>query len=137
MELQVLEKEALSKEEDTAQKGMTWFLTPTEIAFADAEKREVKRFPKLFDYDNLSVSGFAFAADKVWVGTNKGLIAWDRGEGFWSRFAVGGTLVEAPVRDVALGEGGKLAVTIQEEGQKPRKFAYDAEAKPARWTELP
>jgi len=75
----------------------------------------------------LTSRGIAFGKDKVWLGTNKGLFAWDRKDMFWTRFAVGGKYIDLPVNELLLDEAGKLLVTIEQEGLpaeagKPRSF---------------
>ena len=61
-------------------------------------------------------------------------MAWDRKGRFWSRFAVGGEIVEAPVTGLALDKAGKLRVTVREKGKGPRQFEYDQ--KNRTWEEV-
>ena len=71
--------------------------------------------------------------DKVWLGTSKGLFAWDRKDMFWTRFAVGGKFIDLPVNEVSLNDGGKLLVTVEKD-QTTRRFEYDSRT--ATWKEL-
>lgn len=130
-------RDALWQKEDPVQKQLTWYVLKEGLALADAERKEVKRFTNLFDYEHLEIVGLAFAADKVWVATNKGLLAWDRRDRFWSRFAVGGLFIEVSVREVSVTPEGRLHVAIQEEGEPLRRFEYDLSTRPPRWVELP
>ena len=82
----------------------------------------------------LTSRGIAFGKDKVWLGTNKGLFAWDRKDMFWTRFAIGGNMIDAPVKELALGEGHKLTVAVEEAGKAQKKFEYDVDAQ--KWSEM-
>ena len=63
-------------------------------------------------------NAIAFGRDKVWLGTNRGLFAWDRKDMFWTRFAVGGRAIDLPVKSVSLSDDGKtLSVSVEQTGQ--------------------
>jgi hypothetical protein len=138
-ELQAL-KDALWSKEDPVQKSLTWYALKDGFAFADSNRKEVKRFTEILGETHWMVSGIAFGRDKVWLGADKGVLAWDRKDRFWSRFAVGGFLIDAPVGELSLSDAGILKVTIEEQGKPAtagtpaRAFEYDVNA--AKWREL-
>jgi hypothetical protein len=126
-------KDAVWKKEDPVQKNLTWYAEKQGLAVADSESKEIKRFKELLGFQNIVCSGVAFAADKVWVATDKGLFAWDRKDQYWSLFAVGALYVDVPVREISFTDG-KLRVTIQQPGKNPRQFEYDTAS--GKWQEL-
>jgi hypothetical protein len=111
--------------QDTIQKNLTWFGGENGLALADSQNRQVQRFHELLGENGLVPSAIAFGPDKVWLGTNKGLFAYDRAGRFWARFAVGGKMVDAAVKELALSAEGVLTVTIEEAGQAGRRYDYD------------
>jgi len=118
---------------DSVQKHLTWYALPDGVALDDAGKKEVHRFARLFEYTDLKIHAMAFGPDKVWIGTDKGLIAWDRKARFWTRFAVGGTLLEVSVTALSFDEKGRLRVTVRSAEQQPQKHLYDP--RQGRWQE--
>jgi len=116
------------KAEDPVEKGLVWF--GPELALADTERKEVQLFKGLFGYDTLEVLGFAFGADRVWMGTDRGMFAWDRRGRFWNRFAVAGEYLDAPVKAFRV-RGDRCEVTIEAEGGKSLTFVLDA--KTGQW----
>jgi ligand-binding sensor domain-containing protein len=123
---------ALPATADPVQEDLTWYVLKEGIGLIDWDARQVKRFTELLDETHFVVAAMAFGKDKVWVGTNKGLFAWDRKDMFWTRFAVGGKFVDLPVKDLSLGADAKLHVTSQTAGDTLREFLYDA--KTGVWT---
>ena len=119
---------------DPVQARLTWYALKQGIAIADSEKYEVRRITELLGERDFVPSSIAFGKDKVWVGTNKGLFAWNRKDMFWTRFAVGGTIVNAPAKDLLLTDAGILKVTVEEQGKPRRAFEYDTQT--AKWTDL-
>ena len=127
-------KDILWKKEDPIETNLTWYVLKDGFACADSQKREVKRFTEVLGETKWAVTAIAFGKDRVWLGTNKGLLSWDRKNRFWSRFAVGGLLVDAPAKDLLLTDAGILKVTVEEQGKPQRAFEYDTQT--AKWTEL-
>jgi hypothetical protein len=125
---------AIWKKNDPFQQDLTWYALKQGLALADAKTFEVKRFTELLGERDFVPSSIAFGKDKVWLGTNKGLFAWDRKDMFWTRFAVGGTMIDAPVKEVSLTEDGTLRVTTEGEAKATRKFEYDTAN--SKWTEV-
>jgi len=121
------------KKSDPVQKSLTWCALKQGIAIADSEKKEVRRIAELLGETDFVANGIAFGKDKVWLGTSKGLFAWDRKDMFWTRFAVGGKFIDLPVNEVSLNDGGKLLVTVEKD-QTTRRFEYDSRT--ATWKEL-
>jgi hypothetical protein len=118
-------KDALWKKEDPVQNNLTWYADKNGIVLADAAGFRVRRFDNLFGYNRIQAAAIVFTKDKVWVGTNIGLMAWDRADQFWSRFAAGATLVDAPVTQLELVEGRKLRVTFTQANARPKAYVYD------------
>jgi hypothetical protein len=118
---------------DPIQKHLTWYGLKDGVAVADAETKAVKRFSELLDASGIAPSAIAFGSDKVWLGTNKGLFAFDRVGSFWTRFAMGGTLVDVKVKALALSPEGVLSVKVAETGARERRFTYDT--KSGKWSE--
>jgi RNA polymerase sigma factor (sigma-70 family) len=118
---------------DPVQAHLTWYALKDGLVLADQQTKEVKRINELLGETGIVPSAIAFGADRVWLGTNKGLFAYDRKGGFWTRFAVGGKLVDAAVKELTLSPEGVLSVTAQEAGQATKKYEYDA--KKTKWQE--
>jgi hypothetical protein len=114
------------RRDDPVDKSLSWHALKSGLVLADARTLELKRYNELLGEKGIAPSAIAFGPDKVWLGTNKGLFAYDRAGGFWTRFAVGGNLVDVPVKAVSLTPEGKLTVTIALPGKTPRRFEYDA-----------
>jgi len=124
----------MRKDEDPIQKNLSWYVLKQGLVVADAEKRQLACITELLGEPDFVVNSIAFGNDKVWVGTNKGLFAWDRKDMFWTRFAVDGKFVDLPVKELSLDDGGNVLVSIEQAG-KPRKFGYDV--KTGVWAERP
>ena len=123
------------KEPDPFEKHLTWYAGPTGIVLADAEALEVRRFPGLFGYDRIEARGVVFTRDKVWLATDRGLLAYDRETRSWNRYAVGGLFVEVPIERIEAADGGALRLTVAMGDAPPRAFDFDPAAE--RWTEVP
>ena len=126
--------EALWNKKDPVETNLTWYALKEGFAYADSQRQEVKRFNEILGETGWVANAIAFGKDRVWVGTNKGLLAWDRKNHFWSRFAVGGTLVDVPVKELSLTQAEILKVVVEEQGKPASTYEYDAQA--AKWTEL-
>ena len=104
---------------------MTWYgLKPHGVAFADANKRTVTRPAGVLGHEKLVVKGVAFGPKKVWLATDKGLIAWDRELKFWTLVGTGAGALDAPVEKVQMKDG-KLRVTIHPEGRDASNWECD------------
>ena len=108
------------KEQYPIQKNLTWCLLKKGLPLANADTKEVERIAGLLGEPDLVANAIAFGADKVGLGTDKGLLAWDRKDMFWTRVAVGGKFVDLAVTEMTF-EADKLKVTVDQEG-KPRSF---------------
>lgn len=126
-------KGAVWSKPDPADPNLTWYAEKQGIAIADAGKKEVKRFKDLLGAQGIVVSGIAFAKNQVWIGTDKGLFAWNRKEMYWSLFAVGRLYADLPVKELSL-EDNTLHVTVQEQGKNPRRFDYNIVTE--KWEEI-
>jgi ligand-binding sensor domain-containing protein len=122
------------KKEDSVEGHLTWYGLKDGVAVADAKRKVVSRFQGLDGREHVKINGIAFGTDYVWLATDDGLMAWNRQQAYWGRFAVAGTLLDVPVTEVSVAEGGKLRVTVVEEGAKPRRFEYDPNT--VKWREL-
>ncbi len=127
-------KDARWSRKDSVKEELTWYALPDGLAVSDAKAQSVSRVTELLGETHFVVTAMAFGADKVWVGTNKGLFAWDRKDMFWTRFAVGGTMLDAPVTEIELTKDGALDVTIMQDNNR-RQFEF--ESKSGKWKELP
>ncbi len=132
-ELAALGNVAWSKA-DPVQPELVWYGLPDGLAVADTKRHELRRYKDLLGVGTFVPAAIAFGPEKVWIGTDKGRIAWDRKGQFWARVAVGGTMIEADVTGVSITDDGKLNVTVGEKG-KERRFEYDPGAK--KWSALP
>ena len=126
-------KDVVWQKQDPVQKHLTWYAQQVGLAIADSEKNTLTVYKGILGHEEIRLSAIAFGPNRVWVGTDKGLIAWDRRRQYWSLFAVGGTHMDAPVADMALEPGGRLSVTVRPEGLMPQTFDYDL--KDSRWSE--
>jgi hypothetical protein len=127
-------REVRWKKEDPVQKNLTWYALREGFAIADAEQKEVRQpVAGLLGEKGFVVSDVAFGKDKVWLGTDRGLFVWDRKEMFWSRFAVGGVLLDVGIETISLTDETVLNVIVHEEGKAPRKFKYEIAT--AKWAE--
>jgi RNA polymerase sigma factor (sigma-70 family) len=121
------------RREDSVENKLTWFALKDGIAIANAEERTVKRITALLDETAFTATAIAFGPDKVWLGTSKGLFAYDRKGQFWTRFAVGGKHVDVAVKDLALAPDGVLTATIAQPGDALRRHEYDTTS--GKWVE--
>jgi len=112
-------------EQDPVQKHLKWYGLDGGIALADSEKQRVLRYPGLFGFETIAVRDVAFGGEHVWFATNRGLLAWDRKLISWSRLPGDGVDLDMPVTEVSVGEGSILRLTVQREGEEPRRFLYD------------
>ena len=111
-------KDAAWKKQDTVQRHVTWYgLKPHGLAFSDANRRTVTHPAGVLGHEELVVKGVAFGPRKVWLATDKGLIAWDRELKFWTLVGTGVGVLDAPVEKVEMKDG-RLRVTIHPEGQE-------------------
>jgi hypothetical protein len=125
---------ATAERHDPVQNELTWYVLKSGVAAANGKTLEMREFRELLGETDFVVSAIAFGKDRVWLGTNKGLFAWDRRDMFWTRFAVGGKFLDLPVKELLLDEAGKLRVTVEQNGQ-PRTFEYAATV--MAWKEVP
>jgi RNA polymerase sigma factor (sigma-70 family) len=112
------------KREDTVDPHLTWYATAKGVAVINADTKEIRQLQDVFDTKSFQTTAIAFGVNKVWIGTDQGLIAWDRKGGFWSRFAVGGELLQIKVLALSMSKAGTLNVTVEQDGQ-PREHQYD------------
>jgi hypothetical protein len=110
---------------DAVDKNLTWYGLTDGVAVANAAAKEARRYSELLGEKGLIPSAIAFGGDKVWLGTNKGLFAYDRKAQFWTRFAVGGKTVAAAVKDLSLSPQGTLSVTVETDGKAAQRFEYN------------
>lgn len=127
-------KDVVWRKEDPVQKELTWYSLPYGLAVVDTAARTVRRYNELLGEPGLLAGPIAFGPDRVWLGTNKGLFVWNRKNIYWTRVAVGGTLVSLPVTELSLDDSGRLFVGVDQDGKR-RKFEYDTVA--ATWREIP
>lgn len=125
-ELKQLE-DAAWKKQDTVQKQLTWYsLKPHGFAIADSNRKTVRRPAGVLGHERLVVRDVAFGDKKVWLGTDKGLIAWDRQIDFWALVGTGSPYIDAPVEALAAPDG-KLRVTIHPPGEPRSTWECDPE----------
>jgi len=103
------------------------------IARADLKTGYVRRFDdslEILGYARLSANCIAFTPDVVWVGTDRGLFAFERQGSNWTVYAVDRKHLDVPVTALALSKG-ELRVSIKLAG-KPVTYRFDPIA--AKWT---
>ena len=132
-EMERLEAKA-QRRQDTVDANLVWFDDNGVIVVADTKAKTTRRFDQLFGYERVKVAVVVFGPSRVWIGTDKGLLAWDRKQKFWGRFAVGGVLVEVAVRELQLVGEATLRVLVLDGDNKERRFECDLKA--LRWKEL-
>jgi hypothetical protein len=120
--------------EDPVEKHLTWYALKDGLALANSETEEFRHFTEVLGRKGLLPKAIAFGADKVWVGMNKGLYAYDRADGHWTRITPGGTLVDASVTELTLAPTGMLNVTAIGPNRTVRRFEYDTNT--AKWKDL-
>jgi hypothetical protein len=117
--------------EDRENKSLTWFATKDGIVLANAEDRRIRRFPGMLGLDTFTVNDIAFGPKHVWVASDRGLLAWNRRLGSWSRYAPNMDYLEAAAVRVSLKKGGALEVTLKGKAGGTGTFRRDPEAE--RW----
>ena len=117
-------KEAAWHKADPVDKHLTWYGLKPGLAIADAKAMSVTRYPGLLGNKETTVAAVALGPKKVWLGTDQGLIAWDRKTRAFSLFVVGETYVDVPVTKLDLKDNA-LAVTIAVKGAGERAFVLD------------
>jgi ligand-binding sensor domain-containing protein len=121
------------KKEDPRAEKLLWIAFEDHLTGFDRTTARLVRFD--FDMKPYKTAGIAFAEDRVYVGTSKGIVVYSRHDGFWYRLAVAGTFVDAPVTEIEMTKDGDLRVSIAEKGQPPRTFTFTP--KSGKWQELP
>jgi len=128
-------KGALWKKPDPVEKHLTWYALKSGLALADAREKRVRFFQGLFGYDHISVRAVAFGPAKVWVATDRGLMAYDRKSRSWTRYAVGGLYVDRPVASVEWTRRNTLKVVLSKADGPAQTYEYDPRAN--TWRRLP
>jgi len=118
---------SLWRKPDAFDKTLEWWALKEGVAIANSGTKEVKRITELLGETDFAATCIAFSKDKVWLGTSKGLFAWDRTDMFWTRFAIGGTMIEATVTDLSLADDGILRVSFSDPQGAAQKFDYDTQ----------
>jgi hypothetical protein len=112
------------KKKDPHADELTWFRIDGGMAVADEESRRVRTFTNLFGFQDVEVRGIAFSAERVWLATNRGLMAYQRESHFWSRFAPTTGALDWPVTELKVGKDGALSVVFRApEGE--RRYLFD------------
>ncbi|HRU05478.1 MAG TPA: hypothetical protein P5137_06850, partial [Candidatus Brocadiia bacterium] len=125
-------KEAAWKKEDPIEKSLTWYGLKPGLAVADSQAKTVTRNAGLLGDDKTTVTAIAFEPRRVWLGTDRGLIAWDRKAKFYSRMAVSADLFDAPVVSLEMKDAALRAV-VQTGKDKTQTWLFDT-AK-GKWTQ--
>jgi len=128
-------KEALWRKPDPVEKHLSWYALKSGLALADAREKRVRFFQGLFGYDRISVRAVAFGPAKVWVATDRGLMAYDRKSRSWTRYAVGGLYVDRPVASVEWTPRNTLKVVLSKADGPAQTYEYDPRAN--TWRRLP
>ena len=115
-------KDAVWKKADSVEQHLTWHGVSNGVVLVDTNARVVRRFQGIVGIPKLTPTAVAFGPRRVWLGTDKGLLAWHREGGFWSRFAVGGLYPDLPIELLAL-KGDALDVTLRA-GARKRIFRF-------------
>ena len=76
-------------------------------------------------------TAIAFAADAVWLGTERGLFRWDRRNRFWARVAVAGRHMSPKVTALNMDQE-RLNVAVEIDG-KAQTLSFDV--KKGSWRE--
>jgi hypothetical protein len=126
------EKDAVARDarwvrEDPVQKELVWYGIRDGFVMVDANARTVKYVRDLLGETGIVANSLAFGPDKVWMGTNKGLFAYDRKDMFWTRLAVGGKGTEVFVREVIFADG-TLHVFAENAAEEGKRYGYDPKA---------
>jgi len=111
------------KRQDPVAEHLIWFRDAKSFGLADSEARRITRFDTLLGIAEPKINAVIFGPQYVWVGTTKGLLAWDRKRGFWQRVAVGAKHLEADVRKLAFA-GRSLRVVIRLKNGTSAAFDY-------------
>ncbi len=114
-------------ETDPFEKEWRWVAVEKQfVALADLKTGVLSEFDEpvgiLVD-ELLTASAIAFTSNAVWVGTDRGLFAFERRTGTWSTYAVNRVHIGAPVKALSV-EKGLVRVTISVE-KKDASFTFD------------
>jgi len=116
---------AVWTKKDAADPDLTWIKIEGGLGLADSRRAQVQRFFNFFGYRRFTVNAIAFGKDKVWIGADVGLFAWDRTHRFWTRYAVNAAILEANVSDLKITDKQELVVAVQP-GKGPKAtYIYD------------
>jgi hypothetical protein len=114
-------------EKDTVEEAWRWIaLEKKFVSLADLEKGTLTVFEEsvgMLCDGSPTASAAAFTADAVWVGTDRGLFAFERRTRTWSTYAVNREHIGAPVKKLGV-EKGSVLVRI-EAGGRERAFSFD------------
>lgn len=109
--------------QDTTAPNLRWIGTKDQFVFLDdARKWELLRWPEiLMDMDRpaLAAHSAAFNAEAVWIGTDCGLLRYDRRGGEWTQEIIADELIDAGVDVVVMGNE-TLTVRVVRDGATER-----------------
>jgi len=112
-------------EADPHRKDTVWVAFPNRLVVVDRRSGRRREYGEFFGYAHWQPRCVAFDPERVWLGTDRGLFAFDREDGFWRRYALAGGRLEADIRKVTAGEGTvRVAVC---DGRRTRTYLMTLE----------
>jgi len=114
-------------EKDPVQPQLRWAAIEKKfVLVVDVKTGHTVNFAEALEvlgYKQLSPSAIAFTKDIVWVGTDHGLLAFERWARSWNAYSIGLKHLDVPVKTLRF-EGKELLVTVELSG-RPVTFRFD------------
>jgi len=102
----------LWKRDDPFEKGGAWLGFDGLVVMLNRATGEVTNFSQFADQEKFRPTCIEFDADRVWLGTDHGLFAYDRRYRFWNQYAISRKLLDVRVTGITIEEPGVLLFTV-------------------------
>jgi len=106
---------------DPHRKDTVWVAFPNRLVVVDRRSGRRREYGEFFGYAHWQPHCIAFDPERVWLGTDRGLFAFEREDGFWRRYALAGGRLEADIRKVTAGEG-TVRIAVRDGGRTRTYF---------------
>jgi len=111
-----------------------WLALPGRLVLLDGRSGERRYYHNFFSDVEWTPLCMASTARALWLGTDRGLLAFDRERRFWQRYPVNDELMAARVESLEATANGVLRMRVLRDKATVERYAFDPAA--SRWQKL-
>lgn len=119
------DKGLLWRRDDPFVKNVVWLAFPAKLVRVDMNGGARTEFTEFLGQDAFKPLSIEFCPERVWLGTDHGVFAYERRHGYWNRYAIDRELLDVAVDEIEIQDDGIVLFRVIGADGARRRYAFD------------